>query len=143
MEEKGVWRTISGRRVFIKEGQDLKSAMDESGKFNNTKETTETTETKTESFSTLTNLRQQDNMVAVNFDKTMTISDKQHLPATYNLSRGLEKLKQIDEGVAEVDKAFLSKREKQIKDLGYKIISRSEYNEDDPPYQKILFHFSK
>ena len=30
----GVWRTIGGRRVFIKEGQDLASAMKESGKFN-------------------------------------------------------------------------------------------------------------
>lgn len=30
----GVWRTIGGRRIFIKEGQDLASAMKESGKFN-------------------------------------------------------------------------------------------------------------
>lgn len=29
----GVWRTVSGRRIFIKEGQDLTSAMKESGKF--------------------------------------------------------------------------------------------------------------
>lgn len=33
MEEKGVWRTISGRRVFIREGEDLTSAMKRSGKF--------------------------------------------------------------------------------------------------------------
>jgi len=32
-EEGGVWRTIGGRRVFIKDGQDLASAMKESGKF--------------------------------------------------------------------------------------------------------------
>lgn len=31
----GVWRTISGRRVFIKDGQDLATAMRESGKFKN------------------------------------------------------------------------------------------------------------
>lgn len=30
----GVWRTIGGRRVFIKDGQDLASAMKDSGKFN-------------------------------------------------------------------------------------------------------------
>ena len=38
--EDGVWRTISGRRVFIKEGQSLTEAMRESGKFkdNNVKE---------------------------------------------------------------------------------------------------------
>ena len=29
----GVWRTVGGRRIFIKEGQDLASAMKESGKF--------------------------------------------------------------------------------------------------------------
>ena len=34
----GVWRTIGGRRVFIKDGQDLASAMKESGKFNNQKQ---------------------------------------------------------------------------------------------------------
>ena len=32
---KGVWRTIGGRRVFIKTGQSLSSAMIESGKFKN------------------------------------------------------------------------------------------------------------
>lgn len=31
--EKGVWRTISGRRVFIKDGESLAAAMQASGKF--------------------------------------------------------------------------------------------------------------
>jgi hypothetical protein len=31
--EDGVWRTIGGRRVFIKDGQSLSDAMKESGKF--------------------------------------------------------------------------------------------------------------
>ena len=30
----GIWRTVGGRRIFIKEGQDLATAMRESGKFN-------------------------------------------------------------------------------------------------------------
>lgn len=29
----GVWRTVGGRKIFIKDGQDLASAMKESGKF--------------------------------------------------------------------------------------------------------------
>ena len=33
MTESGVWRTIGGRRVFIKDGQSLADAMKESGKF--------------------------------------------------------------------------------------------------------------
>lgn len=31
--DEGVWRTVGGRRIFIKNGQDLASAMKESGKF--------------------------------------------------------------------------------------------------------------
>jgi hypothetical protein len=33
----GVWRTIGGRHVFIKDGEDLATAMKKSGKFGNTK----------------------------------------------------------------------------------------------------------
>ena len=33
----GVWRTVGGRRIFIKDGQDLASAMKESGKFDKVK----------------------------------------------------------------------------------------------------------
>lgn len=35
MEEKGVWRTVRGRRVFIGEGQSLKEVMAKGGKFKN------------------------------------------------------------------------------------------------------------
>lgn len=31
----GVWRTVRGRKVFINEGEDLSSAMEKSGKFDN------------------------------------------------------------------------------------------------------------
>ena len=30
----GVWRTVGGRRIFIKDGEDLETAMKNSGKFN-------------------------------------------------------------------------------------------------------------
>lgn len=33
----GVWRTVGGRRIFIKDGQDIASAMKESGKFSKNK----------------------------------------------------------------------------------------------------------
>ena len=35
--KQGVWRTIGGRRVFIEDGDDLKTAMKKSGKFKNLK----------------------------------------------------------------------------------------------------------
>lgn len=41
--EDGVWRTVGGRRVFIRTGQSLSSAMKESGKFNSIKKGTEGT----------------------------------------------------------------------------------------------------
>lgn len=34
----GVWRTVGGRRIFIKDGEDLETAMKNSGKFNNKKD---------------------------------------------------------------------------------------------------------
>lgn len=34
MEEEGVWRTVRGRRIFIRKGESLESAMDRSKKFN-------------------------------------------------------------------------------------------------------------
>lgn len=38
----GVWRTVGGRRIFIKDGEDLETAMKKSGKFDkNTKEKTQ------------------------------------------------------------------------------------------------------
>lgn len=39
MEEKGIWRTVSGRRIFIKEGQSISDAMRNSGKFEKVSET--------------------------------------------------------------------------------------------------------
>lgn len=33
-EEDGVWRTVKGRRIFIRNGEDLETAMRNSGKFN-------------------------------------------------------------------------------------------------------------
>lgn len=33
--ENGVWRTVGGRRIFIRDGEDLSSAMKRSGKFKN------------------------------------------------------------------------------------------------------------
>ena len=34
----GVWRTVGGRRIFIKDGEDLQTAMKKSGKFGKKKE---------------------------------------------------------------------------------------------------------
>ena len=31
--ENGVWRTVGGRRIFIRDGQSLSDAMKKSGKF--------------------------------------------------------------------------------------------------------------
>ena len=36
-EEDGVWRTVGGRRIFIRDGEDLETAMKKSGKFKNVK----------------------------------------------------------------------------------------------------------
>src|SRR5574344_1181087 len=40
--EDGVWRTVGGRRIFIKEGQSLSDAMRNSGKFENSQKDVKT-----------------------------------------------------------------------------------------------------
>src|SRR5574344_879895 len=40
--EEGVWRTVGGRRIFIKEGQSLSDAMRNSGKFENSQKDVKT-----------------------------------------------------------------------------------------------------
>ena len=47
----GVFRTVGGRRIFIKEGQDLASAMKESGKFS--RKENKNNETKAKEYKTL------------------------------------------------------------------------------------------
>lgn len=42
--EDGVWRTVGGRRIFIKNGEDLATAMKRSGKFKKKKDEEEETE---------------------------------------------------------------------------------------------------
>ena len=44
MFENGVWRTVGGRRIFIKDGEDLSTAMKKSGKFKTKKKEEETEE---------------------------------------------------------------------------------------------------
>lgn len=40
--KKGIWRTVGGRRIFIAEGEDLATAMKNSGKFKDLKKKKET-----------------------------------------------------------------------------------------------------
>lgn len=67
-DENGVWRTISGRRVFIKEGQSLSDALRESGKFEPTK-----TMTEKEILRAAITEKLEDNDIEVNSDGTVTL----------------------------------------------------------------------
>lgn len=57
----GVWRTVGGRRIFIKDGQDLSSAMKESGKFGSRKRTKEEEEKLQKSIKEITTTQFVDN----------------------------------------------------------------------------------
>lgn len=70
----GVWRTVEGRRIFIKDGEDLATAMKNSGKFGN-KEEQKTPET----------LNNKQNLVdyfkiQTNIDLEKAITEKQFAP---------------------------------------------------------------
>lgn len=101
------------------------------------------TSTKIASYESLTSLRSQKGMTSISFDKTITISDGKYVPQTYNVSKGFDRISQFNEAVAEVDKGMLEKREKQLKEMGFKIKSRTSYSKNDPPYKRILLHIKK
>ena len=82
-EQGGVWRTIGGRRVFIKDGQSLSEAMIESGKFKNLR---------------------SDYRKAKEEEKGIKLSEKQ-IEAGNKLNENAEK------GVREDIKSFLSGKE--------------------------------
>lgn len=101
------------------------------------------TSTKIASFESLARLRVERGMPSIHFDKSTTISDGIHIPQTYNVSKGFDRISQFNEAVAEVDKGMLEKREKQLKEMGFKIKSRTSYSKNDPPYKRILLHIKK
>lgn len=82
-------------------------------------------------------------MTSISFDKTITISDGKYVPQTYNVNKGFDRISQFNEAIAEVDKGMLEKREKQLKEMGFKIKSRTSYSKNDPPYKRILLHIKK
>ena len=110
-EEKGVWRTVRGRRIFIREGEDLASAMEKSGKFKNELKKENKDKELSESFTNRIKTQKQlkeliDNGLATDittYDENKTrMLDKKH--------GRLEKV-QITKGVYGMNGALLRSRE--------------------------------
>lgn len=116
----GVWRTVGGRRIFIKEGQSLSDAMRNSGKFDKNK-------------IELEQLKQDD--FKVNKDDTDYMKDiKRSLKSDYKYLEKLEEhLKKLEE-----------KKEELIKGNG-----KEAYNEvlrmskDDIDFQKENMEYAE
>lgn len=76
----GVWRTVGGRRIFIKDGQDLYEAMNDSGKFTNLKKTNSQRKTKfdanlTNKIKTMTVVGADNKIVDMNMKEIERIED--------------------------------------------------------------------
>ena len=61
-DSDGVWRTIGGRRVFIRNGQSLSSAMKASGKFKKSKKLTEEEKGVKQTSKVINKLEKKDNL---------------------------------------------------------------------------------
>lgn len=125
--EDGVWRTIGGRRVFIKKGQSVSSAMKESGKFNKANKTKKEREAEFEK-----NIEEQYNRFHGKTDKEVAeeiakergerlLTDKEQKQREVEFMKNLEK---------EVD------NKKQAK-AGSKITSDSYNKQMDAEYKKL------
>lgn len=97
----GVWRTVGGRRIFIKDGQDLASAMKESGKFGSKETESKKTTNKiidenTEKFSE--KIMNQNRESAIVFDdngKEIIFKDGEQYKVEFK-GKELEKLKNMN-----------------------------------------------
>ena len=83
-EDEGVWRTIGGRKVFIKTGQSLSDAMKESGKFN------KASDIKREKYQTLKDEFALENKINEKIKKDPEYKDLDYDEETYELDRRLE-----------------------------------------------------
>lgn len=100
--ENGVWRTVRGRRIFIKDGQSLTEAMKESGKFGK--------------ISTLNNRKNLVNYVKeqTNVDLEKAITEKQYRPrAGINIDS-----RKLTQNEFNTMKLFLIKKEVRIESNG-------------------------
>lgn len=140
----GVWRTIGGRRIFIKDGEDLTSAMKRSGKFKNKKQESKKVEKKN---SELTEEERKNKIEELEKKKEETqgiiskgaiqeeidmVKDGFDDKEKYReyLSKEREKrLKEYEQEKKERDK-LRTEQEKQEDDRGYKMAHRP--NEDGP-----------
>ena len=91
----GVWRTVGGRRIFIKDGEDLATAMKNSGKFNNEK-------TKEEKAEESVLIKQKRDEIAKKIAKG-GLSEEEYKKLKEEKDKLTEKKKQLDKDLTEND----------------------------------------
>lgn len=77
------------------------------------------------------------------FNKDVYISDKVYVPRSYNISKGLQEVGKLKEAVVDVDKGIVNKRINQLKELGFKIKNKTQYDESDSPYKRVWLYIKK
>lgn len=123
-EEDGVWRTIGGRRVFIRKGQSMADAMKNSGKFktkakeSEVKEMTSTSELK----SKLDQLRKDRSGLVYNLEKgtLKDLSDEEKLKRVNDelnaMAKDKERIAKIDKEALDYQKQKYGEDSKEYKD---------------------------
>lgn len=91
----GVWRTVGGRRIFIKDGEDLATAMKNSGKFNNEK-------TKEEKAEESVLIKQKRDEISKKIAKG-GLSEEEYKKLKEEKDKLTEKKKQLDKDLTEND----------------------------------------
>ena len=119
-ESEGVWRTIGGRRVFIRKGQGLSDAMKESGKF-----------------------KARMNEKAVKGAREEDLKE-QYMTSLNNVSKleydGEITKDDYDEAIKNINKAYIDKRNEnaRIKKENIKTITQEEYDKLPRDYKGTL-----
>ena len=125
--EDGVWRTIGGRRVFIKDGQSLSDAMKESGKFKKTEKVKKEETTKTSDSGLQKRLneleeinqREKENQKDPNYEKELSIDPSSYAKTIKEPKTEFEKLaKQYQESQDKITQ-YNTERHNMYKGAGF------------------------
>ena len=134
-DEDGVWRTIGGRRVFIKKGQDLATAMKESGKFKSANKVSKKDESEE---SDLDKVKRIQSDLDKKGDK-LTKEEKAWKEQLANTQKELESGKSREDIIKDLDREALRNTEKEYGELSKKMQADDYYYkpEDDRKLKEL------
>jgi hypothetical protein len=138
----GVWRTVGGRRIFIKDGEDLKTAMKNSGKFGNLKnkkeEELEKLQKEYDSIQNMFDPRKAELRDKINaLKENKKLDDYKKEQKDKEIKQKADYLKEKEQRLKEENEATKKENEKKYKNIKVKEINQEDLEKPKPGYTRL------